>query len=64
MVTRFTVSGTHDRGALMGVAPTGRGSDLHGCRHPPHSGGQDRRGAGLGTSISEVREGFVGRWQR
>src|SRR5918999_90466 len=23
-VTRFTVSGTHDRGALMGVAPTGR----------------------------------------
>jgi steroid delta-isomerase-like uncharacterized protein len=63
VVTRFTVSGTHDRRALMGVAPTGREATNIAIAIHRISGGKIAEEWGVGTSISEVREGFVARWQ-
>ena len=39
VMTRITVSRTHDRGEFMGVAPTGREVNYESYRHPPHSRG-------------------------
>jgi serine phosphatase RsbU (regulator of sigma subunit) len=65
VVTRFTVSSTHDRRALMGgVAPTGREITNRVIVIHRVSGGKIVEEWGVGTSISEVREGFVARWQR
>jgi serine phosphatase RsbU (regulator of sigma subunit)/predicted ester cyclase len=63
VVTRFTVSGTHDRRELMGVAPTGREATNMAIAIHRIVGGKIAEEWGVGTSISEVREGFVGRWQ-
>jgi serine phosphatase RsbU (regulator of sigma subunit)/predicted ester cyclase len=63
VVTRFTVSGTHDRKALMGVAPTGREATNMAIAIHRIVGGKIAEEWGVGTSISEVREGFVARWQ-
>ena len=65
VVTRFTVSSTHDRRALMGgVAPSGREITNRVIVIHRVSGGKIVEEWGVGTSISEVREGFVARWQR
>ena len=63
VVTRFTVSGTHDRRELMGVAPTGKEATNMAIAIHRIVGGKIAEEWGVGTSISEVREGFVGRWQ-
>ena len=63
VVTRFTVSGTHDRRELMGVAPTGREATNMAIAIHRIVGGKIAEEWGVGTSISEAREGFVGRWQ-
>ena len=63
VVTRFTVSGTHDRRELMGVAPTGRKATNMAIAIHRIVGGKIAEEWGVGTSLSEVREGFVGRWQ-
>jgi serine phosphatase RsbU (regulator of sigma subunit) len=63
VVTRFTVSATHDRGELMGVAPTGRELTDVVIAIMRISEGKVAEEWGVGTSISEVREGFVARWQ-
>jgi serine phosphatase RsbU (regulator of sigma subunit)/predicted ester cyclase len=63
VVTRFTVSGTHDRRELMGVAPTGREATNMAIAIHRIVEGKIAEEWGVGTSISEVREGFVGRWQ-
>jgi serine phosphatase RsbU (regulator of sigma subunit)/ketosteroid isomerase-like protein len=63
VVTRFTVSATHDRGELMGVAPTGRELTDVVIAIVRISEGKVAEEWGVGTSISEVREGFVARWQ-
>jgi serine phosphatase RsbU (regulator of sigma subunit)/predicted ester cyclase len=61
VVTRFVGRSTHDRGELMGVAPTGveltnRVIVIHRI-----SGGKIAEEWGVGTSISELREGFAAR---
>jgi serine phosphatase RsbU (regulator of sigma subunit) len=61
VVTRFVGRSTHDRGELMGVAPTGveltnRVIVIHRI-----SGGKITEEWGVGTSISELREGFAAR---
>jgi predicted ester cyclase len=63
VVTRFTVSATHDRGELMGVVPTGRELADMVIAIMRISEGKVAEEWGVGTSISEVREGFVARWQ-
>jgi serine phosphatase RsbU (regulator of sigma subunit)/ketosteroid isomerase-like protein len=63
VVTRFTVSGTHDRRELMGVAPTGREATNIAIAIHRIAGGKIAEEWGVGTSISEVREGFVARWK-
>jgi len=63
VVTRFTVSGTHDRRELMGVAPTGREATNMAIAIHRIVGGKIAEEWGVGTSISEVREGFVARWR-
>jgi predicted ester cyclase len=63
VVTHFTVSGTHDRRELMGVAPTGREATNIAIVIHRISGDKIAEEWGVGTSISEVREGFVARWQ-
>jgi serine phosphatase RsbU (regulator of sigma subunit) len=63
VVTRFIVSATHDRGELMGVAPTGRELTDVVIAVMRISEGKVAEEWGVGTSISEVREGFVARWQ-
>src|SRR5215211_1772175 len=63
VVTRFTVSGTHDRRELMGVAPTGRKATNIAIAIHRIVGGKIAEEWGVGTSISEVREGFVARWR-
>ena len=63
VVTRFTVSATHDRGELMGVAPTGRELTDVVIAIMRISEGKVAEEWGVGTSISEVREGFVARWR-
>ena len=62
VVTRFTVSGTHDRRALVGVAPTGRKETNMAIAIHRIVRGKIAEEWGVGTSISEVREGFVARW--
>jgi serine phosphatase RsbU (regulator of sigma subunit)/ketosteroid isomerase-like protein len=62
VVTRFTVSATHARGELMGVAPTGRELTDVVIVILRISEGKVAEEWGVGTSISEVREGFVARW--
>jgi serine phosphatase RsbU (regulator of sigma subunit)/predicted ester cyclase len=62
VVTRFTVSGIHDRRELMGVAPTGREATSIAIAIHRIVGGKIAEEWGVGTSISEVREGFVARW--
>ena len=62
VVTRFIGRSTHDRRELMGVAPTGweitnRVIVIHRI-----SGDKIAEEWGVGTSISELREGFVTRW--
>ena len=44
VVTRFNVRATHDRRELHGCRAYRQGGDLQGHGHPPHRGGQDRRG--------------------
>jgi predicted ester cyclase len=61
VVTRFTVSATHARGELMGVAPTGRELTDVDIVILRISEGKVAEEWGVGTSISEVREGFVAR---
>jgi serine phosphatase RsbU (regulator of sigma subunit) len=61
VVTRFVGRSTHDRGELMGVAPTGveltnRVIVIHRI-----SDGKIAEEWGVGTSISELREGFAAR---
>src|SRR5919107_3305992 len=46
VVTRFIVHSTHDRGEIMGLAPTGREMINRVILIPPHRGGQDSRGVG------------------
>src|SRR5215218_6338016 len=64
VVTRFIVRGTHDRRELMGVAPTGREATNIAIAIHRIVGGKIAVEWGVGTSISELREGFVARWQR
>jgi serine phosphatase RsbU (regulator of sigma subunit)/predicted ester cyclase len=64
VVTRFTVSGTHDRGELMGGAPTGREASYMGMVIQRIEGGKIAEEWGVGTSISELREGWAATWQR
>ena len=54
VVTRFIVHATHDRGELMGVAPSGRELTYMAIVIHRIVGGQDRRGVGLGTAVSEL----------
>jgi predicted ester cyclase len=61
VVTRFVGRSTHDRGEIMGVAPTGmeltnRVIVIHRIVE-----GKIAEEWGLGTSISELREGFAAR---
>jgi serine phosphatase RsbU (regulator of sigma subunit)/predicted ester cyclase len=63
VVTRFIVRATHDRRELMGVAPTGREETNIAIAIHRISGDKIAEEWGVGTSISAVREGFVGRWQ-
>ena len=63
VVTRFIVRATHDRRELMGVAPTGREETNLAITIHRISGDKIAEEWGMGTSISELREGFVGRWQ-
>jgi serine phosphatase RsbU (regulator of sigma subunit)/predicted ester cyclase len=63
VVTRFIVRGTHDRRELMGVAPTGREATNMAIAIHRISRGKIAEEWGVGTSISELREGFVARWQ-
>jgi predicted ester cyclase len=46
VVTRFIVHSTHDRGEIMGLAPSGRQMTNRVILIPPHRGGQDSRGVG------------------
>jgi predicted ester cyclase len=48
VVTRFTIHVTHDRRELLGVAPTDRDVAFKAMSIYRISGGQDRRGVGLG----------------
>jgi serine phosphatase RsbU (regulator of sigma subunit)/predicted ester cyclase len=63
VVSRFIVRATHDRRELMGVAPTGREETNLAITIHRISGDKIAEEWGIGTSISELREGFVGRWQ-
>jgi serine phosphatase RsbU (regulator of sigma subunit)/predicted ester cyclase len=63
VVSRFLVRATHDRRELMGVAPTGREETNLAITIHRISGDKIAEEWGMGTSISELREGFVGRWQ-
>jgi serine phosphatase RsbU (regulator of sigma subunit) len=61
VVTRFIGRSTHDRRELMGVAPTGREITNRVIVIHRISGGKIAEEWGVGTSISELREGFVAR---
>jgi serine phosphatase RsbU (regulator of sigma subunit)/predicted ester cyclase len=63
VVSRFLVRATHDRRELMGVAPTGREETNIAITIHRISRDKIAEEWGIGTSISELREGFVGRWQ-
>jgi predicted ester cyclase len=64
VVTRFVGSSTHDRGELMGVAPTG--TELTNRVIVIHriADGKIAEEWGVGTSTSELREGFAARMVR
>ena len=64
VVTRFSVSGTHDQREIMGVAPTGREVSYMTIVIQRIEGGKIAEEWGVGTSISELREGWAARWQR
>jgi serine phosphatase RsbU (regulator of sigma subunit)/predicted ester cyclase len=64
VVTRFSVSGTHDQREIMGVAPTGREASYMTIVIQRIYGGKIAEEWGVGTSISELREGWVATWQR
>jgi serine phosphatase RsbU (regulator of sigma subunit)/predicted ester cyclase len=61
VVTRFVGRSTHDRGKLMGVAPTGMELTNRVIVIHRISGGKIAEEWGVGTSISEWREGFAAR---
>ena len=44
VITRHTAHSIHDRGALLGMEPTGKEWKLTHIGHAPHLKGQDRRG--------------------
>src|SRR5215204_1954380 len=64
VVTRFSVSGTHDQREIMGVAPTGRKRSYMTIVIQRIEGGKIAEEWGVGTSVSELREGWVATWQR
>jgi predicted ester cyclase len=64
VVTRFSVSGTHDQREIMGVAPTGREASYMTIVIQRIEGGKIAEEWGVGSSISELREGWVATWQR
>ena len=64
VVTRFIVRATHDREEILGVAPTGRETAHMTIVIHRISGGKIAEEWGVGTSISELREGWVARLQR
>jgi predicted ester cyclase len=64
VVTRFSVSGTHDRREIMSVAPSGREVGYMTIVIQRIEGGKIVEEWGVGTSISELREGWVATWQR
>ena len=49
VVSRISGRATHDLRGVSGRRAYRQGDDLHGHLHPPHRGGQDRRGAQLGN---------------
>jgi predicted ester cyclase len=55
VVTRFTVHTTHDRGELMGVAPTGRKITNRGIEIHRIVGGKIAEEWGLGTLATKLR---------
>ena len=61
VVTRFVGRSTHDRGEIMGVAPTGMELTNRVIVIHRISGGKIAEEWGVGTSISEVREGAMAR---
>src|SRR5918994_1869406 len=61
VVTRFVGRSTHDRGELMGVAPTGMELTNRVIVIHRISGGKIAEEWGVGTSIQEVREGAMAR---
>jgi serine phosphatase RsbU (regulator of sigma subunit) len=61
VVTRFVGRSTHDRGEFMGVAPTGMELTNRVIVIHRIVGGKIAEEWGVGTSISEVREGFAAR---
>jgi predicted ester cyclase len=61
VVTRFVGRSTHDRGELMGVAPTGMELSNRVIVIHRIEGGKIAEEWGVGTSIQEVREGFAAR---
>ena len=64
VVTRFSVSGTHDRREIMSVAPSGREVSYMTIVIQRIEGAKIAEEWGVGTSISELREGWVATWQR
>src|SRR5215213_598157 len=64
VVTRFSVSGTHDRREIMSVAPSGREVSYMTIVIQRIEGSKIAEEWGVGTSISELREGWVATWQR
>ena len=55
VVTRFTVHATHDRGELMGVAPTGRDLTNRGIEIHRIVGGKIAEEWGMGTLATKLR---------
>jgi serine phosphatase RsbU (regulator of sigma subunit)/predicted ester cyclase len=55
VVTRFTVHATHDRGELMGVAPTGRELTNRGIEIHRIVGGKIAEEWGMGTLATKLR---------
>src|SRR5215211_8560371 len=64
VVTRFSVRGTHDQREIMGVGPTGREASYMTIVIQRIEGGKIAEEWGVGTSISELREGWLATWQR
>jgi len=63
VVTRFIVHSTHDRGEIMGLAPSGREMTNRVILIHRIAEGKIAEEWGVGTSISELREGWVATWQ-